>query len=225
MIVFRLLVIVHDHAHTLGIERLFDCEQLVLDNVELFALACENGLEKRDLFFKETQLFFELAHFEFGKALQAHIQNRLCLRIAKVKSLAQSFFCFCRGFRLLDDFYHFVDIADCNKKSAHDFRSCLCGFKVESGAIDDDFALIFDIIVKICRKAQLLGLAVGNRHHIDGISHFKIGFLEKERYDFVDVRVTLAFDDCTRTRLVRLVHYLGYACKRIFVGFFQIGNP
>ena len=220
-----MLVTVHDDAHTLGIERFLDCEQLVLDNVELFTLACENGLEKRDLFFKETQLFFELAHFELCKALQAHIQNRLCLRVAKVKSLAQSLFGFCRGFRLLDDFYHFVDVADCNKKSAHDFRSCLCGFKVESGAIDDDFALIFDIIVKIRRKAQLLGFAVCNSNHIDGIAHFEIGFLEKERNDFVYVCVAFAFYHGARTRFVRLVHYLGYSRKRIFVGLFQIGNP
>ena len=190
----------------------------------MLAFGREYGLEKRDLLFKEAQFFFEFAHFEFCKAFQAHIENGLRLRVRKVEPRAQSFFGFLRGLRLLDDFYHFVDVAYCNQQTAHYLRASLCRFQIVSRAVDDYFALIFDVIVEICRKAQLLGLAVCDRNHIHGIAHFEIGLFEKECNDFVDVAVALAFDDGARARLVRLVNDFGYAGKRFLVGLLKLRN-
>ncbi|CDD68312.1 oRF617 protein [Firmicutes bacterium CAG:475] len=223
-IILFALFTAHDDRHTLGVESFLYCKQFVFDDCELSALGCQNRFEQRNLFFEICKFLFELAHFEFGKALQAHIQNRLRLSVAQIESLTQSFFCLCRGFRLFDYLDNFVDIADCHKQTSHDFRSCFCGFQIVGGAIDDYSALIFDVVVEIRRKRQLFGLTVCDCNHIDGIAHFEIALLKEEGNDFVDVRVFFALDDRARTRLVALVNDFGNALQSVLVGFFEVGN-
>ena len=142
-------------------------QNFVFDYVVLPARRSKHGGEICNSLFEFGKFLFEFADFEMSERFKTHIDNCLRLVFREVETFAQRLFCFLRGLRRLDYPYDFVDVANGNQQSAHDFRTLFCGFEFKRRSADDYFALICDVICQNVFQSHLLGFAARNGDHID----------------------------------------------------------
>ena len=189
----------------LGREPAADVGKVRLDDVEHALPVGEDVFQVEDGVLQRFQLLLQLFHFEGGEALQAHLQDGVRLLVGEFKGLHQALAgdVFIR--RLLDDGDDFVDIRQRQHQTSHDVRPLFRLGKVETGAADDDFLLMLDIVMDALLEVEHLGLAVDEGEQDDAVGGLQLGMFVQGVEHHLGVGVFAQFDDDAHAVAVGLV--------------------
>lgn len=191
---------------------ILNLRNLFFDDLQLKFAALGNRRQLFNKLFQFLKFLFQLEYFELGESCEAQIENSLRLHFRQFETRHQLAAGIGGAFRFFDDCDHFVDIAYRYDQPFEDMAPLFRLVQIEQSTAQDNLLLILDVMADDFHEAELLGLAVGNHHHIDAERDLEIGIFIEIGQQRGNVGVLFDADYCAHARTI------GFVCDIIDAG-------
>ena len=186
-------------------------DELVFDDGEDFRAVGEDAFEFFDQFQYLLVLLFDFLALEAGEALEAEVEDGLCLFLGEFEAVHE-----CRardvcGTAFADGGDDGVEVVEGDGESFEDVGACLCLRQFVLCAPRDDGFLMVDVVLKDVLEVHDDGLSVDEGEHDDAEAVLQLGVFVELVEDDVRRAVAAQFDDDAHAAAVGFVAQVGDA--------------
>ena len=150
-------------------------------------------------------LFFDFLALEAGEALEAEIEDGLCLFLGKFEAVHECRACDVCGTAFADGGDDGIEVVEGDGESFEDVGACFCLRQFVLRAPRDDGFLMVDVVLKDVLEVHDDGLSVDEREHDDAEAVLQLGVFVELVEDDVRRAVAAQLDDDAHAAAVGLV--------------------
>ncbi len=205
----ELLGLVHDLRPAFISVLLSHLQEFFADDLHLQLLAFQDCPEAFDQLDGLAVLLFDLLPFQSGQALQAHVQDGLCLEFGELELLHQTVLRGLHIARRLDELDDRIDVVQSDDESFQDMRALLRLIQLELRASHHHGIAMGNEVLHDLLQREDLRPAVHQRQHDHAKGCLQLRVLVQIVQDHFRIRVTAEVDDDAQTVAVRFVPDVG----------------